>query len=113
MWFIFPQLDRLGVISSAKHYAIKGLEEATEYLAQPILGLRLLTCAQAVLRIEGRTADEILGATDALKLRSSATLFTWVAPADSVFEHILARNYGGEPDPRTLALVGEPSSPRT
>lgn len=113
MWFIFPQLDGLGVSSAAKHYAIGSLDEARAYLAHPILGPRLLTCAEAVLRVQGRAADEILGTTDSLKLRSCATLFASVAPAGSVFERILARYYGGEPDLRTLALLSDPSSSRT
>ena len=75
MWYIFPQIDGLAFSSTSKHYAIKSIEEAKAYLAHPVLGPRLLECAQAVVDVEGRSAAEIFGSPDDLKLRSCATLF--------------------------------------
>jgi uncharacterized protein (DUF1810 family) len=105
MWFVFPQLAGLGRSSTAQFYAISSREEAEAYLNHPVLGPRLKTCAEALLGIEGKTATEILGSPDDLKLRSCATLFAAVSPPDSVFHRLLARYYSGEPDPRTLALL--------
>src|SRR5262245_13034286 len=75
MWYIFPQLDGLAFSATAKLYSLKSVEEARAYLAHPILGPRLLECTEAVLRIEDRSATEIFGSPDDLKLRSCATLF--------------------------------------
>ena len=102
MWFIFPQIDGLGSSPTARHYAIKSRDEAAAYLQHPLLGARLLECAEAVLSITGRSAREILGSPDDLKLRSSATLFAAVAPKGSVFERLLERYFDGQPDRRTL-----------
>ncbi len=74
MWYIFPQIDGLASSSTSKHYSIKSIGEAKAYLDHPVLGLRLLECAQAVVGIEGRSATEIFGSPDDLKLRSCATL---------------------------------------
>src|SRR4028119_2359683 len=71
MWYIFPQLDGLAFSSTSKRYAIKSIEEARAYLAHPILGPRLLECAEAALRVEGRSASEIFGSPDAPKLRAA------------------------------------------
>jgi uncharacterized protein (DUF1810 family) len=106
IWYIFPQTDGLGYSSTAKHYAIKSLDEAKAYLAHPVLGPRLVECAEAMLGIENRTANEILGSPDDLKLRSCATLFACVSPAGSVFERVLEKFYVGERDDKTLGLVG-------
>jgi uncharacterized protein (DUF1810 family) len=106
MWYIFPQLDGLGFSSTAKHYAIKSLDEARAYLEHPVLGPRLLECAEAVVGVEGRTAHEIFGSPDDLKLRSCATLFACVSPPGSVFERLLAKYYRGEGDENTLQLLG-------
>ncbi len=108
MWYVFPQLDGLAFSSTSKHYAIKSLAEAKAYLDHPLLGPRLLECAQAVLRVEGRSATEIFGAPDDLKLRSCATLFACVSPQDSVFDRLLTTYYRGERDGRTLQLLGIP-----
>ncbi len=96
MWFIFPQIDGLGHSETARFYAIKNLEEARAYLRHPILGARLAECAEAVLAVEGRTAAEIFGYPDDLKLRSSMTLFASVSEPGSVFERVLAKYYHGE-----------------
>lgn len=106
MWYIFPQISGLGSSAIAERYAIKNIEEARAYINHPILGPRLQTCAAAVLRVEGRSASEIFGSPDDLKLRSCATLFASVLPPGSVFDRILDRYYGGERDGRTLALLG-------
>ena len=108
MWYIFPQLDGLGFSSTAKYYAITGVEEASAYLEHPVLGPRLRECAEAAVRVEGRTAREIFGSPDDLKLRSSATLFACVSAPGSVFHRLLAKYYRGEPDGRTLRLLGLP-----
>src|SRR4051794_38316706 len=104
MWYIFPQLDGLGSSPTARHYAIKSLDEARQYLAHPTLGPRLHECAQALLHLEGRSATQILGSPDDLKLRSSATLFAHVSPPDSVFAQLLDKYYQSQPDSKTLAL---------
>ncbi len=104
MWYIFPQLEGLGRSTTARRYAIKSMEEAIEYLNHPILGARLLECANTVLAIEGKTASEIFGYPDDLKLKSSMTLFSEVAD-DSVFVHVLDKYFQGEQDVRTLQLL--------
>jgi uncharacterized protein (DUF1810 family) len=105
MWFIFPQIDGLGFSSTAKHYAIKSAEEARQYLAHPILGPRLLECAEAVLAVEGRSAFEIFGSPDDLKLKSCMTLFESVAGKGSVFGRVLDKYYHGDRDTQTLGIL--------
>ena len=105
MWFIFPQLDGLGSSATARLYSIKSEDEARAYLAHPVLGRRLLECAATVLAIEGKSATEILGYPDDLKLKSCATLFARVSAPDSVFERILEKFYAGERDSTTLRLL--------
>lgn len=106
MWYVFPQLDGLAFSPTSKYYAIKGPEEARAYLQHPVLGSRLLECAEAALGVEGRTVSEIFGSPDDLKLRSCATLFAHVSPPGSVFERLLSKYYQGEPDGKTLRLLG-------
>lgn len=106
MWYIFPQLTGLGSSPTAQRFAIRGLDEARAYLDHPILGARLLECVEAVLRVEDRTANGIFGSPDDMKLRSCATLFACAQPPGSVFERVLAKYYWGEPDPKTLQLLG-------
>lgn len=106
MWYIFPQLDGLGFSSMAKRYAIRSLDEARAFLAHPLLGPRLLECAEAVLAVEGRTAHDIFGSPDDLKLRSCATLFACVSPPGSAFDLLLQKYYAGERDGKTLQLLG-------
>ena len=105
MWFIFPQYDGLGFSSISRRYAIKSLAEAEAYLQHPILGPRLVECAEAALAIEGRSAAEIFGFPDDMKLRSCATLFARASPPGSVFERVLGTYFKGEPDERTLQLM--------
>ncbi len=104
MWYIFPQLDGLGRSTMARRYAIKSIEEAIEYLNHPVLGSRLLKCADTVHKIEGKTASEIFGYPDDLKLKSSMTLFSEVAD-DSVFVRVLDKYFQGERDIKTLQLL--------
>jgi uncharacterized protein (DUF1810 family) len=105
MWFIFPQVAGLGLSAMAQRYAISGLAEARAYLDHPLLGPRLLECAAAVAATEGSTADRILGPVDAMKLRSSMTLFAAAGPQEAVFGAVLARYFDGEPDEATLARL--------
>jgi uncharacterized protein (DUF1810 family) len=107
MWYIFPQIDGLAFSSTSKHYAIKSIEEARAYLDHRILGPRLLECVEAALRIEGRSATEVFGSPDDMKLRSCATLFACVSPLGSVFDRLLEKYYDGERDRKTLRLLGQ------
>jgi uncharacterized protein (DUF1810 family) len=106
MWYIFPQLDGLAFSSTSKYYAIKSSEEARAYLDHPVLGPRLRECAEAVLGVDGRSAREIFGSPDDLKLRSCATLFATVSPPGSVFDRLLQKFYGSGRDDKTLRLLG-------
>lgn len=102
MWFVFPQLKGLGFSSMAQHFGIAGRDEATAYLAHPILGVRLRECTRLVIVVEGRTAEDIFGTVDAMKFRSSMTLFSSVAGEESEFVEALGKYFGGQPDPLTL-----------
>lgn len=106
MWFIFPQIDGLGFSLTAKHYAIKSPKETRQYLAHPMLGPRLLECAEAILAVEGRSAFEIFGSRDDLKLKSCMTLFESVAGQNSVFGRVLDKYYQGIRDKRTQEILG-------
>ncbi len=106
MWYIFPQLAGLAFSSTAQHYSIKSIEEARAYLAHPVLGPRLLECAEAVVSVEGRSAKQIFGSPDDLKLASCATLFACVSSSGSVFECLLVKYYEGKRDGKTLQLLG-------
>ena len=101
IWFIFPQLAGLGHSDMSNHFAIASLQEARAYLAHPLLGRRLLECAGIILATEGRTALEIFGSIDSMKLRSSMTLFHRAAPHEPVFAQVLDRYYGGLADEAT------------
>lgn len=105
MWYVFPQVAGLGRSPTSEYYAVSGLAEAAAYLAHPLLGPRLREAAHAALGVPQRSAAEIFGAPDDLKLRSSATLFALVSPAGSVFHQVLDRFFGGTPDPATRALA--------
>ena len=105
MWFVFPQLRGLGHSAMARHYGIASREEAAAYLAHPVLGARLRECVELVLAVQGRTAHEIFGSPDDLKLRSCLTLFREIDGPDGVFGRALARFFEGQPDPMTLQLL--------
>jgi uncharacterized protein (DUF1810 family) len=107
MWFIFPQLAGLGMSPTSQHYGITGLREAAAYLSHSLLGPRLIDCSEAVTLVAARSAREIFGSPDDMKLRSSATLFARVAGGSSVFGRILEQYFAGQPDPRTVALLGD------
>jgi uncharacterized protein (DUF1810 family) len=109
MWFVFPQIKGLGRSETAQQYAISSREEASAYLAHPILGPRLRECSRIVADLEGVSAEDIFGYPDEMKFRSSMTLFTHVAAADKedkeIFKQCLEKYFGGEPDPATLAAL--------
>jgi uncharacterized protein (DUF1810 family) len=109
MWFVFPQLAGLGVSATSRRYAIRDLAEARAYLEHPILGKRLVECGEAALGVEGRSAFEVFGSPDDMKLRSCATLFSRVSPPGSVFHRLLDKYFGGEPDDRTMSLLVAPA----
>jgi uncharacterized protein (DUF1810 family) len=105
MWYIFPQFAGLGFSSTSVHYAIKSVDEAKAYLAHPVLGPRLVRCAEAAVAVKILSARQIFGSPDDMKLRSCATLFASVSPAGSVFHQLLERYFEGEGDAKTLALI--------
>ena len=105
MWFVFPQLAGLGRSPMARAYAIGSLAEAEAYIQHPQLGPRLRECARALLTVEGRSAEQVMGGIDAVKLRSSMTLFARAAPAEPLFREVLARYYDGVADPVTERLL--------
>jgi len=106
MWYIFPQYAGLGSSTISQQYAIRSVAEAAAYLEHPVLGSRLRTCAAALLDLDGRTAFEIFGSPDDLKLCSSATLFAVVSAPGSMFERLLDRYFSGHRDEKTLRLMG-------
>jgi uncharacterized protein (DUF1810 family) len=106
MWYIFPQIDGLGYSQTARHYSIKSLEEARQYLNHPVLGKRLLECTETVISLKGGSVSEIFGYPDDLKFKSSMTLFEKAAGAGSVFSSALDRCCKGKRDAATLTLLG-------
>lgn len=106
MWYIFPQFASLGSSPTARRYAIKSMAEAEAYLQHPVLGARLTECCEAVIGVQGRSALEIFGSPDDMKLRSCATLFASISAPGSVFQQLLRKYFEGVPDPRTLHLMG-------
>jgi uncharacterized protein (DUF1810 family) len=104
MWYIFPQIEGLGGSAMSRRYSIRSEAEAKAYLDHPLLGARLRECFAAVEQIDGRSAREIFGSPDDLKLRSSATLFAAVS-GEPVFKDVLEKYFDGEPDDATLLLV--------
>lgn len=107
MWYIFPQLVGLAMSATAQRYGIRSLAEARAYLAHPVLGPRLVACSEALMGVQGRSAYDILGTPDDMKLHSCMTLFAQVAPPDSVFRRVLLRYFKGHEDAKTLALLGK------
>ncbi len=106
MWYFFPQLRGLGLSSTAQFYGITSLDEAIAYLAHPTLGARLRDCVALMNTHCNRTAEQILGHVDALKFRSSLTLFARASSNEPPFIEALERFYDGQPDPRTIELLG-------
>lgn len=105
IWFIFPQVAGLGSSATAARYAIASRAEAIAYLAHPLLGARLAECTQALLQLSGKTAQDIMGHPDDLKLRSSMTLFAAISAAGSPFQTVLDRYFSSEADARTLDFL--------
>jgi uncharacterized protein (DUF1810 family) len=105
MWFVFPQIAGLGHSPMARQYAISALPEARAYLEHPVLGPRLLECANLLTTISGSTADDILGAVDAQKLHSSMTLFARADPDQRVFQDVLDQYFEGKDDDATTSRV--------
>jgi uncharacterized protein (DUF1810 family) len=105
MWFVFPQIAGLGRSATAQQYAISSVEEAQAYLQHAVLGPRLVECVNALLGLDGRSAEQIFGGTDTLKLRSSLTLFFAASGAEKVFEDALDKYFDGVPDLRTLTAI--------
>ena len=107
MWYIFPQIQGLGMSSTAQYYAISDLEEARAYLAEPTLRARLLEISEALLTLHTNDPTAVMGWPDDLKLRSSMTLFAEAEPECAVFQKVLDKYYGGAKDPRTLRILGK------
>jgi uncharacterized protein (DUF1810 family) len=105
MWFVFPQIAGLGRSPTAQRYAISGLEEARAYLEHPVLGSRLLECCQTLQELPQSDPEAVLGGIDALKLRSSMTLFARARPDEPPFAGVLARWYGGRCDGATERIL--------
>lgn len=108
MWFVFPQLRELGRSATAVHFGIRSLDEAAAYLEHAVLGPRLRTCARALTMLQGTSARRVLGDVDAMKLRSSMTLFAAASDDDRDFVAVLDAYYGGERDPATVELLNLP-----
>ncbi len=102
MWYIFPQIQGLGFSEISQRYAIRDAAEAAAYLQHPVLGARLREITSELLKLSSSSADGIFGSPDDLKLRSSMTLFAAVRGADSVFQAVLDKFFGGAPDAQTL-----------
>ena len=105
IWFVLPQIAGLGRSPTAQHYAIADLAEARAYLAHPVLGPRLVECAQALTELPGRNPAAVLGPVDAMKLRSSMTLFAHADPAQPVFRAVLEQYFGGQEDDATTSRL--------
>jgi len=105
IWFVFPQVAGLGMSAMSREYAISGLAEARAYLGHPVLGPRLLECAGILAGTDGKSAEAILGPVDAIKVRSSMTLFSAADPEQPVFGEVLRKYFDGQPDEATLARL--------
>jgi uncharacterized protein (DUF1810 family) len=113
MWFVFPQIAGLGRSPMAQEFAIASLAEAKAYLAHPVLGPRLVECAEILTTLTGRTAEDVFGSIDAMKLRSSMTLFARAAPDAAVFTQVVGQYFEGSFDEltdRLLSASGPPGS---
>lgn len=105
MWYIFPQIAGLGSSPTAIFYAIQSADVARAYLAHPILGERLLECTNLAMAHDDKSAREIFGNIDAIKFRSSMTLFASFASSDSVYQQVINIFFSGIPDPKTLEIL--------
>jgi uncharacterized protein (DUF1810 family) len=107
IWYIFPQIDGLGYSANSKFYAIKSKAEAQKYLEHPLLGVRLVECANILLKLEGRSASEIFGSPDDLKLKSSMTLFAAVQSQEPAFARVLDKYFQGKRDITTIEILDQ------
>lgn len=105
MWFIFPQIAGLGFSETSKYYAIKNLDEAIEFLGHPLLGMRLIEISAALLAIENKTASQVFGSPDDMKLKSCMTLFSALSHTNPVFDAVIDTYFNGEKDLKTLRLI--------
>lgn len=105
MWFVFPQVAGLGSSETARAFAISSVAEARAYLSHGVLGPRLRECVEVLLELDGPSARQIFGSVDAMKLRSSMTLFLRAAPDEELFGEVLERYFAGEADPATDARI--------
>lgn len=106
IWYIFPQMKGLGRSSMSEYYGIRSLDEAKAYLADPVLGQHLIECCEALLSLDTNHAAAVMGYTDALKLKSSMTLFDAVSDSSDIFQKVLEKYFDGRKDPLTLRLLG-------
>ena len=106
MWYIFPQIQGLGASDTARFYALASLDEAKAYLAHEVLGPRLRECTALVNNVSQRSIVEIFGSVDAMKFRSSMTLFCEATSDNEAFRFALTKYFDGKPDERTLAILG-------
>ena len=109
MWYIFPQIDGLGFSSTAQYYAIKNLEEAKAYLNHPVLRTHLLEISEALLCHTDKSAPQILGGIDAMKLHSCMTLFHIVEPENRVFTQVIQQFFNNQLDQNTIRILKSPN----
>ena len=107
MWFIFPQIAGLGQSPMSRAYAIQSLDEARAYLSHPLLGARLGECCQALMNLRAKSAEDIFGSIDAIKLRSCLTLFTEADDDEVLFYNLLEKFFDGEADEATLEILSD------
>ena len=107
IWYIFPQLKGLGRSSTSEYYGIRDLDEAREYLTEPVLRMRLLEISEALLTLPSNDAEDVMGFPDNLKLHSSMTLFALAEPSSTVFQRVLDKFFAGEMDEKTVELCGK------
>lgn len=109
MWYVFPQIQGLGYSSTAQYYVIKDLQEAKDYLDDAVLGARLLEICEAARNVDCNNPYQVFGAIDAMKLKSSMTLFELVAPEKTIFGEVLEKYFNGERDERTVEIINQMS----
>ena len=105
IWFVLPQIEGLGMSPTSQFFGVRGLAEARAYVAHPVLGPRLVAAAQALADLPGSDAVAVLGSIDAVKLRSSMTLFEAADPDQPVYAEVLEKYFGGQRDPATLSRI--------
>ena len=107
MWYVFPQIQGLGLSETARFYAIQDLREAEAYACHPVLGPRLVEISTALLGVKSTDAPAVMGSPDDLKLKSSMTLFGALPEANPVFQAVLKKFFGGAHDEKTLRILGQ------